>query len=589
MSSSLTNGSVGPRQQDSVPSIALRVGERVEGRRLSLPFADYVILAISYVAVMCLTSAHFMADTIFYAQQVLDFSRDKHWLILFEFGHLFWRLLGYLIFMTSKPVLQFFFPRDPIAQIIVALIAISWLSGLACVLLLYNLARLITRQHSAGLIAGFALLFTDAFLNYSHAGSSYIPGLASLLVGVRFVLRRRDATSDFWRIALPAAVAFAFSVLLWLPYAFAIPAAVTTVFLISPYTPHSRRIVLLTLATCLFIGTATYGFVVLGLGIQSIDGLSKWIAASAHGHLHPQPSIETVRLIFSLPRSFINMGRDGVLFKRYLVHDVYAPESLPHIVRLSFWKMAFFYVLAAMLCLESWRSPRGKEMLAILLTACIPLFVFAVFIFEAGSIERYLPMFPFALITAECVLFSSNVRRLSKWTLLSFLVIMSIVNLLAMSRHTLHVEREQVVARISELEPLLKPTSVVIAIDGQDDVATFPMTFPLDPLVRTKGLQTYYVLQLGNRRVESWRENFAFKVFSTWRRGGDVWLSTRLVSPTPRREWNWVEGEDRRVRWVDLPNFFRQFELGRVAGGADGFVLLAESRQNRQILTSLIK
>ncbi len=72
-----------------------------------------------------------------------------------------------------------------------------------------------------------------------------------------------------------------------------------------------------------------------------------------------------------------------------------------------------------------------------------------------------------------------------------------------------------------------------------------------------------------------------------WDAGGDVWFSKRLLSERPRAEWNWVEGDDRRVAWVDLPAFFSQFEMGESVGGDNGFVLLQPTQRNRDYLVAV--
>ena len=48
-------------------------------------------------------------------------------------------------------------------------------------------------------------------------------------------------------------------------------------------------------------------------------------------------------LIFGFARSFINMGDDGILFKRFLLHDPYNPVSLFDLLRLSLFKYLLFY------------------------------------------------------------------------------------------------------------------------------------------------------------------------------------------------------------------------------------------------------
>jgi hypothetical protein len=48
-----------------------------------------------------------------------------------------------------------------------------------------------------------------------------------------------------------------------------------------------------------------------------------------------------------------------------------------------------------------------------------------------------------------------------------------------------------------------------------------------------------------------------------------------------------VEGEASGVSWKDIYSFFTHFELGNVAGGDDGFVILPASPGNRQRLKAI--
>ena len=68
----------------------------------------------------------------------------------------------------------------------------------------------------------------------------------------------------------------------------------------------------------LIMGLFAYGFVMVGLGLYTPEGISRWVTAESTGIVGVQG---TTRAIFGLARSFINMGDDAVLFKRFLLHD----------------------------------------------------------------------------------------------------------------------------------------------------------------------------------------------------------------------------------------------------------------------------
>jgi hypothetical protein len=281
------------------------------------------------------------------------------------------------------------------------------------------------------------------------------------------------------------------------------------------------------------------------------------------------------------------MDRDGMWLKRYLVHDPYAPVTTMSLFGLSLWKLALFYASAVVVCLELSRSKTGRILLLLLASTVLPILVFAIFIFEAGSIERYLPLYPFVFLAFGYVLASKQSKRASKALLLFALAAMIAVNVNAMRRGTLEARRAEAVARIHDLLPLLGPKSLVLAVNEQDSLAEFRQNFPLDPINLDFDWRTYDVLEINTERLSTWREDLAKRVLATWQRGGAVWLPMRFFRAQPRPEWNWVEGDDKRISWSDLPLFFSQFEIGSAVGGEDGFLLLQDNSKNRKILSSL--
>jgi hypothetical protein len=88
-------------------------------------------------------------------------------------------------------------------------------------------------------------------------------------------------------------------------------------------------------------------------------------------------------------------------------------------------------------------------------------------------------------------------------------------------------------------------------------------------------------------RVLTWREEFAQEALGAWAAGGDVWVSRRVWLQTPRPEWNWVEGDDPRVTWEEIPRFFVPLETDQATGGADDFVRLKHNPANTTILAAV--
>ena len=84
-----------------------------------------------------------------------------------------------------------------------------------------------------------------------------------------------------------------------------------------------------------------------------------------------------------------------------------------------------------------------------------------------------------------------------------------------------------------------------------------------------------------------WRSRFAAGAMRTWAAKGTVWVTTRVLASRPEPAWNWVEGDDRRVSWQAIHDFYGQFEWGTRLGTGDGFIELRDTPQNRRILSEV--
>jgi hypothetical protein len=551
--------------------------------RLAIP----LLIAI-FVLLWALTGPHFMADTSVYTSAILahqhglppdDYHRltaNPYW----EFGHLLWRPLGWLCFVLVKPVVVLFAPRNEVAQVIVTLMGLDFLAALFAVLFFFLLARKVLEEGWPAALATVALICSDAFLNYSHTGNAYLVGLACLIAGM-FLSVSGEAGS--MGRACFAGIALALAVLFWFPYIFVLPAAFGAPLLLYGLNGQRSRISAM-VGTCAAVGLVGYGLGTVCAGVHSFADLRAWIMAASHGQMSQEGLRAITRMAFSLPRSFLNMGRDGMLVKRYLVHHPYASVTLAGLLRLSLWKVVLFYVTAGVVILQLLRSPLGRALLLLLLTALIPILVFSLVLFESGSIERYLPLYPFVFLAWGYAIATSKARFIPRFVLLTALIAVVIVNVQAMRRSTLETDRMAALDRIRDLVPRLTPNSLVMAVSGQDSLALFQHNFPLDPLNLGGTLVSYDVIETGATRLATWREDFAARVLWTWGRGGSVWLPMRFLSASPDPKWNWVEGDDRRVRWSDLPAFFSQFRVGANVGGNDGFVELLNVPENRTIV-----
>ncbi|HUA14014.1 MAG TPA: hypothetical protein VMG31_01855 [Verrucomicrobiae bacterium] len=560
--------------------------------RKNVPLA---IVIVTYLAVWTCTGAHFMADTNVYTQAILRYQhgvRNENYHLttsnpFWDFGHVLWRPIGWLCFTWTKPVTRFWAHQNQQAEVLFTLFGINFLASLACVILFFLLAKSMIAERWSAVVATIGFFSADAFLNYAHSGNAYVPGLTCLVAGMYVSWSRERSDPGLWR-SLAAAVLLGLAVLFWLPYVFVLPAVMFAPLLFCGDDRKQVRSLLLTALTCGILGLAVYTSAAVFAGVRNLADLHDWISSSGHGHVQLRGLRAIAGLAFAVPRSFLYMDRDGMWLKRFLIHDPYAPVTISTLLRLSLWKLALFYAAALAVCLELLRWKRGQMLFALLAATVVPVFVFAVFIFESGSIERYLPLYPFIFLACGFVLAREKAGRSIRGLLVISLAAMAIVNLNAMRLAAVEGRRAEAVSRIADLVPVLSPNSLVLAVNEQDSLAEFRQNFPLDPVNLSARWRTYDVLEINAERLATWRRDLAVRVLDTWSQGGTVWLPSRFLQTDPRPEWNWVEGDDKRIRWSDLPAFFSRFDVGPTVGGEDGFQPLQEDQKDRDIFQSLI-
>lgn len=236
--------------------------------------------------------------------------------------------------------------------------------------------------------------------------------------------------------------------------------------------------------------------------------------------------------------------------------------------------------MAALWALASRAEHRGPLLLALAVAA--PLLLFAVVIFEPGSPERFLPGFPFFYLAFAGLLSAWPRQRVASLLTLLFLLGAALSNVLAAGRWRSTEAVAAVRQRRTVLEESIASRAQVFLLSLRDGLYALPNTRPLDHSLQAQRFRVVDVIETGSRRAERWREEFAARVRAAWGGGEEVWLSERLLSDRPAPAWQWVEGDDKRVRWAELPAFFRRLEYGRRAeASGDGFRRLAPSTTNR--------
>ena len=170
---------------------------------------------------------------------------------------------------------------------------------------------------------------------------------------------------------------------------------------------------------------------------------------------------------------------------------------------------------------------------------------------------------------------------------MGFVIVMSAVNLSVMATPVQAAREQAAVDRLSPLQPLLRNGSLVVGVTQLDEVWAFKWTFPFNPINVENALRVHHLIEPGTNQDLAWRALFVEQTLATWAGGGDVWVSNRVRSERPRREWKWVEDQAAEVSWQDVTAFFATFEMGPLVGGQDGFLMFPASGHNRARLNNL--
>jgi hypothetical protein len=538
----------------------------------------YLTWSAAYALVAHFTGAYFMADTVNFVADVYNYQlgiRDRLW----EFGHLFWRPLGWIFLQICEVLVGSVTGPELNVLLTRIFVALNWFAGLACILLLRAVLRQFSIRPMVVTCTTAALLFSNAFLNYIHSGSSYIPGLAFLLAAF-YLLALQIETRGSILQPFSAALMLAIAVCLWFPYIFAVP-GVLAIPLFRHYGNPSRWAFTIRVASCtLILGLVFYGSVLVCNGLFNVHDIYQWVTAESRavgGVGGP------ARAIFGVARSFINMGNDGVFFKRFLLHDPYNPVSFFDLLRLSFVKFLLFYSVLVLVFSRLVSNPRIFWMC---LVTAIPVLAFAVF-WHGGDTERYLPLYPVFFVGLAHFVDDNRTPVYFKWLAGTLLLVSIVSNCGATSSFLLDREQRQAEERIKDVLPLLKPHSRLVLVDIHDELENFGRSFPFDPVVRGQMLRTYPVLNPGTVQTLHWRQDLMSVVLNVWMSHGDIWVSGRILEPRPHRDWNWVEGDDPRVTWSMVHSFFTQLDYSRSVGNGDGFLLLPPTAKNEAIIRSL--
>jgi hypothetical protein len=496
---------------------------------------------------------------------------------IWDAGHLLWRPIGRALFLSVGPMVKHMTGATDFVTVLLLLQMLSALAIAVGACLLYAILATFGGRPLVLIFVTTTFLCTCEMLYALHSGTSYPSGLACILAGIWWA--RSSSTSSTMRAAAITGVFGALAVAFWLPYVVALPALLLLVIVYR----QSRQ---LEAGVVLIISTVVIGCVSFGIGahfahVQSMDGLKAWIQSSGHGTYQTH---NFVRSLFGLPRSFMDFGRFGIRSKQFLLKDPYANVHLGELLSGAVWKIVLFYLALAglmLICL----TRDGLKVCVILGIALVGNMSLAM-TFEGGSPERYLPMYPFLFMAAGYCLSKNHAPKVSQILIVSLFLVVILGNLPVSSVWNIRAEQKELAERIGTLPPL--PTDSLLYIVGDDPVAHISQVTAINKLDKLPPIKIYNVyVPLMN--TAAWKHDFAARVLSTWEHGGDVVVTLRVWSPSPKRDWNWAEGDDPNVRWQDITRFFASLDHEPMGKNDDGFAILTRSSTNQELLNSFAK
>ena len=550
--------------------------------------------ALGFIALYSITVVGTAADTLVYVSNLLAYRQQGPGAsprLLWEFGHLVWRPIGYVLWLAAHPFLSSWSGDNPVLEMTAVLIAVNFVVGLLLTWVLFLVCRRLGLTGPAALIVTAGFLLSSTVLNYVHSGMSYNPGLLAQLTALLLLLEAMRRPGRAVALGLLAGCALALSVALWFPYVLTVPSVLLAGWLIHPAEPGPDRpsgrgslrlVIAATLATAV-VGVAFFG-VGAALGhISSYPAFRDWVVNSAHGI---NPDRRLMRLPTGVTRSFFYMGDDGFILKRFIFGDPYAPASAFDILRAGIWKMVVVFLGIAGLVVALARRREGWPALAVLLCGALPALGFAVVLFETAEPARYEPAYP-GLLVAICaaLLLPKNVRA-PRWLLAGVFAVMALVNLKAYA-WDLRAGASEDLARAVLVQEHTAHHGVAFITGFRDHLSSYVQKHPFSPMNRQNALPLFHLVEPGNVRLPVWRQDAACRMLETWDAGGEVWVSDRLVAPRPKPTWDWAEHDDSRIHWTDLPAFFTPLETDSHIGGADGFFRVTNAARNRAALQAV--
>lgn len=550
------------------------------------------VLLLSLLTLYFVTTSSESGDTLRYSGDVVHHARGES-VQFWEFGHLLWRPWGSVGLQLLGRWFESKFGDTDVQAVARFFTLTNFVCSLATVFLIWNLLSRVVSLRLATLVA-IAFCGANCFLDYMQLGSAYLPALCFECLALWLLSEAETNPRRAAILSCAAGVTYAFSVLLWFPYIFA-GAGMLAFLLLWPLRGNNsnlsakwtarvpQAVIFLAAFAIFYIGVLAAG---AGAdGVHTVVQFKQWIVDSDSGW---SQHLNLVRAATGVPRSLYELASDTILLKRRFFHDPYNPVSLSQLATALFLKLAFFYAGLAALIWILVREKSARRAFLVLLAASIPLLFFAIVVFEPASTSRYLPLLPFLYLAAAIALAIGSRRRIAYAGVVALLASALLFNVFTLTHGAASLISE-VRRQTSELNQQIPGQAVVFIPTLHDAFYYVPLTRPLDHTLTSSKYQTVDIVEVASVRLLHWRAEFAARALDAWKQGQEVWFSQRVYAGRPRSDWAWIEGDDPRIHWAQLPPFFEQFQTDRSIGNQDdGFVRLAEVPANRSLLERLL-
>ena len=255
-----------------------REGDRGRPKSRQNVILGLSIMTLIYVGVIFTTHGLNVADAPLYSRDISDWAGGVREGQLWEFDHVLWRPLGYSALRTlwtGSPAAP-----EALRRIVTRKVLddISLVCGGLSVLLFWLLARDVARSPKIGYAVATGFLCFEAFLNFAHAGTSYMPGLLLSTLGL-WLVRRSPGGERKW--AWMGGIASGAAALMWVPYVLSIPAVLLESWF--RLLPQRRREFLIqTIIAATFTVSAGYALAESARGMHTVADFRAWIQNGVH-------------------------------------------------------------------------------------------------------------------------------------------------------------------------------------------------------------------------------------------------------------------------------------------------------------------